>query len=137
MNKEEEKDNLTTQLTDKDPIKKEEKPVKKLSKKTLFFIVIIIAFITVGLSVYWAFQTKIQKLTGKRIMIKEEVSGEKFKVLHIMSYHSPWKWTDDQLQGFKDALSGLDIEYKVFQMDTKKAIKGTNLNRGTAMALIA
>lgn len=43
-----------------------------------------------------------------------------FKVLHIMSYHSPWKWTDDQLQGFKDALMDLDIEYKVSQMDTKR-----------------
>lgn len=47
-------------------------------------------------------------------------SGKKFKVLHIMSYHSPWEWTDDQFNGFKDALKGLDIEYRVFQMDTKR-----------------
>ena len=46
--------------------------------------------------------------------------GKKWKILHIMSYHSPWKWTDDQLEGFKHALRGLDIEYKVFQMDTKR-----------------
>jgi ABC-type uncharacterized transport system substrate-binding protein len=44
---------------------------------------------------------------------------KQFKILHIMSYHSPWKWTDDQFQGFKDSLSGLDVQYKVFQMDTK------------------
>lgn len=44
----------------------------------------------------------------------------KWKILHIMSYHAPWKWTDDQFNGFKDALKGLDIEYKVFQMDTKR-----------------
>ena len=44
---------------------------------------------------------------------------KRFKILHIMSYHSPWKWTDDQFQGFKDALRELDIEYKVYQMDTK------------------
>jgi ABC-type uncharacterized transport system substrate-binding protein len=37
-----------------------------------------------------------------------------------MSYHRPWRWTDDQFNGFKSALSGLDIEYKVFQMDTKR-----------------
>jgi ABC-type uncharacterized transport system substrate-binding protein len=43
-----------------------------------------------------------------------------FKVLHIMSYHSPWEWTDSQFQGFKDALRDLDIEYKVIQMDTKR-----------------
>lgn len=46
--------------------------------------------------------------------------ARKRKILHIMSYHSPWKWTDDQFKGFKDALNGLDIEYKVFQMDTKR-----------------
>ena len=45
---------------------------------------------------------------------------KKWKILHIMSYHSPWKWTDDQFGGFQYALRGLDIEYKVFQMDTKR-----------------
>ena len=44
----------------------------------------------------------------------------KWKILHIMSYHSPWQWTDDMFNGFKKALNGLDIEYKVFQMDTKR-----------------
>jgi ABC-type uncharacterized transport system substrate-binding protein len=48
-----------------------------------------------------------------------EVAGPKFKVLHIMSYHSPWEWTDGQLNGFKSALKGVDVEYKVIQMDTK------------------
>lgn len=46
--------------------------------------------------------------------------GRRYKVLHIMSYNSPWEWTDDQLRGFKEALKGLDVEYKVFQMDTKR-----------------
>src|SRR5512147_264490 len=41
------------------------------------------------------------------------------KVLHIMSYNSPWEWTDDQLRGFKEALKELDVEYQVFQIDTK------------------
>lgn len=44
---------------------------------------------------------------------------KKHKILHIMSYHSPWRWTDGQLQGFKEGL-GVAAEYKVFQMDTKK-----------------
>jgi hypothetical protein len=39
-----------------------------------------------------------------------------FKVLHVMSYHSPWEWTDEQFRGFRDALQGLDIEYRVLQM---------------------
>jgi ABC-type uncharacterized transport system substrate-binding protein len=47
-------------------------------------------------------------------------AGKKYKILHIMSYHSPWEWTDDQIKGFQDALSGLDYEFKVFQMDTKR-----------------
>ena len=48
-----------------------------------------------------------------------EAAAPKFKVLHIMSYHSPWEWTDGQLNGFKSALKGVDVEYKVIQMDTK------------------
>lgn len=52
---------------------------------------------------------------------KESVQApmRKFKILHIMSYHSPWEWTDNQLNGFKAALKGLDVEYKIIQMDTK------------------
>lgn len=43
-----------------------------------------------------------------------------YKILHIMSYHSPWRWTDGQLQGFKDGMQGVPAEYRVFQMDTKR-----------------
>ncbi|WP_199621636.1 ABC transporter substrate-binding protein [Paenibacillus alkalitolerans] len=46
-------------------------------------------------------------------------SGKAFKILHVMSYHTPWEWTETQLQGFKDALGSANIEYKVFEMDTK------------------
>ncbi len=48
-----------------------------------------------------------------------EGTQKKFKVLHVMSYHSPWEWTDTQFKGFKDALKGLDVEYRVYQMDAK------------------
>lgn len=48
-----------------------------------------------------------------------EASKSKFKILYIMSYHSPWEWTDGQFNGFKSALKGLEVEYKVIQMDTK------------------
>lgn len=47
-------------------------------------------------------------------------SDKRWKILHIMSYHAPWKWTDDQLRGFKYALKPYDIEYRVYQMDTKR-----------------
>jgi ABC-type uncharacterized transport system substrate-binding protein len=43
-----------------------------------------------------------------------------YKILHVMSYHSPWRWTDGQWQGFQEALRGVPIETRVFQMDTKR-----------------
>lgn len=43
-----------------------------------------------------------------------------WKILHVMSYHLPWEWTESQFSGFKEALQGLDVEYRVFQMDTKR-----------------
>jgi ABC-type uncharacterized transport system substrate-binding protein len=46
--------------------------------------------------------------------------AKKLKILHIMSFNSPWEWTDTQFAGFKEQLKDLDIEYQVFQMDTKK-----------------
>jgi ABC-type uncharacterized transport system substrate-binding protein len=49
-----------------------------------------------------------------------DLAQKKWKILHIMSYNSPWKWTDGQLAGFKAALRDLNIEYKVFQMDLKR-----------------
>lgn len=42
-----------------------------------------------------------------------------FKIVHVMSYHSPWVWTDGQLEGFKRSLAGIPLEVKVFQMNTK------------------
>lgn len=47
-------------------------------------------------------------------------TARSFKILHIMSYHSPWRWTDGQLEGFKEGMADARAEYKVFQMDTKR-----------------
>lgn len=49
-----------------------------------------------------------------------EAPSKTFKILHIMSYHADWQWNAEQFDGFKDALSGLDVEYKVFELDTKR-----------------
>jgi ABC-type uncharacterized transport system substrate-binding protein len=43
-----------------------------------------------------------------------------FKVLHIMSYDSSWVWNQDQFNGFKEALKDVNVEYQVFEMDTKR-----------------
>lgn len=48
-----------------------------------------------------------------------QVPAKKFKILYVMSYHSPWEWTDGQLNGFKAGLKETGAEYKVIQMDTK------------------
>lgn len=45
---------------------------------------------------------------------------KEFRILHIMSYHSPWRWTDRQLEAFQEELKGLRASYQVFQMDTKR-----------------
>jgi ABC-type uncharacterized transport system substrate-binding protein len=47
-------------------------------------------------------------------------AGRTYKVLHIMSFHSPWEWTDSQFNGFKDALRDLNVQYKVYEMDAKR-----------------
>jgi len=54
--------------------------------------------------------------------VPDATAAEKkeFRILHIMSYHSPWRWTDRQLEGFQSELRGLKVSYEVFQMDTKR-----------------
>lgn len=42
------------------------------------------------------------------------------RILHVMSYHSPWRWTDGQFEGFRTALGDLKAEFKVIQLDTKR-----------------
>ncbi|HEX3044360.1 MAG TPA: ABC transporter substrate binding protein [Bacillota bacterium] len=54
------------------------------------------------------------------IQIGAASNSKTFKILHVMSYHSPWEWTDSMFQGFQDALKGVNVEYKVYQMDTKR-----------------
>ena len=46
-------------------------------------------------------------------------STSTYRVLHVMSYHESWEWNQDQFKGFKDALTGLDVDYRVEAMDTK------------------
>lgn len=53
-------------------------------------------------------------------VVTQSAFAKNFKVLHIMSYHADWRWNKDQFDGFKEALKGADIEYRVFEMDTKR-----------------
>jgi ABC-type uncharacterized transport system substrate-binding protein len=42
------------------------------------------------------------------------------RILHVMSFESPWRWTDGQFAGFKETLGDVDAEYRVLQMDVKR-----------------
>lgn len=46
--------------------------------------------------------------------------GASRRILHVMSFDSPWRWTDGQFAGFKEGLGDVAAEYRVFQMDVKR-----------------
>ncbi len=53
-------------------------------------------------------------------LAEEKALPEPARILHVMSYHSPWRWTDGQFDGFKAGLGDVAAEYRVFQLDTKR-----------------
>lgn len=45
-------------------------------------------------------------------------AAKTYKIFHVMSFKSPFRWTDGQLKGFKEGLGpDVQVEYQVFQMD--------------------
>jgi len=60
--------------------------------------------------------------------------NKKFRILHVMSYHSEWKWNIEQLNGFKDALADLKIEYKVVELDTKRNSDDASIKKKAELA---
>ena len=88
-----------------------------IEMKSLMIILMII-MLTIGSLGFYLLKNPVDKGSEEDTDEDSKIT-EKFKILHIMSYHSPWKWTDDQLNGFKEVLKGYNIEYNVFQMDTK------------------
>jgi ABC-type uncharacterized transport system substrate-binding protein len=63
------------------------------------------------------------------------VPGTPLKILHVMSYHAPWRWTDGQLQGFKEGLDA-PAEYRVIQLDAKRNGPGVAARAAEAQQLI-
>ncbi|MHC1742426.1 MAG: ABC transporter substrate-binding protein [Syntrophobacteraceae bacterium] len=61
-----------------------------------------------------------QALKGEMPGDESRRPGQPFKILHVMSYHSNWEWTDDLMQGFMDGTAGMPAEYRSFEMDTKR-----------------
>ena len=57
------------------------------------------------------------------LFLAQPLSGraeEPLRILHVPSYHISWQWNIDQFEGFKSALSDLDVEYSVVELDTKR-----------------
>jgi ABC-type uncharacterized transport system substrate-binding protein len=96
------------------------------SKKVIFLSLLLVIL---SIAVFFLFIKGTMPKTSQAELFKqsEDITARrpielsrKFKIVHVMSYHSPWEWTDQQFRGFKEALGDLDVEYKVVQMDTKR-----------------
>ncbi|MBQ2802409.1 MAG: hypothetical protein IJF07_00730 [Lachnospiraceae bacterium] len=64
-------------------------------------------------------EESIAEVISQETTPNEGISEETYEVLHIMSYHEGWEWTEMQLQGFKDALADYNVEYTIEAMDCK------------------
>ena len=42
------------------------------------------------------------------------------RIAHVMSFDSPWRWTDGQLKGFREGLGLPAADIRIFQMDVKR-----------------
>lgn len=46
----------------------------------------------------------------------------RWRIAHVMSFSSPWRWTDGQWRGFQEGLGAADIESHVFAMDARRHV---------------
>ena len=70
--------------------------------------------------VSWMLAALAAALLGHGTAAAQSTKKPPYKILYVMSYHSPWRWTDGQLEGFKEGMGNAAAEYKQFQMDTKQ-----------------
>ena len=42
------------------------------------------------------------------------------RIFHVMSFNSPWRWSDGQWSGFREGLADPGAQTQVFQMDVKR-----------------
>lgn len=72
---------------------------------------------------------------GASVKHSTRVPGAPYRVLHIMSYDSDWsEWTLAQLDAFKESLAGVEVEYKVVEMDVRRQTSPEWKARATAEA---
>ena len=94
------------------------KQVSIVAAAAIVIIIGVYLFLKFDPSNVSADNTILEKVPSKQIVTP--VSAKQYKILHVMSYHSPWQWTDSQFLGFQAALKGVDVQYHVVQMDTKQ-----------------
>lgn len=75
---------------------------------------------------------------AKRPASAAPAAGLPRRILHVMSFDSPWRWSDGQFAGFKEGLGKLPAEFQVFQMDVKRnSSREAKARKGSeALALI-
>lgn len=95
--------------------------MKRFNRVSILAIIILIAAGIIGFIFFKLKNEQAQIILQTQAPVTPpSASKPKYKVLYIMSYHSDWSWTQEQFDGFKYPLQNLDIEYKVFEMDTKR-----------------
>jgi ABC-type uncharacterized transport system substrate-binding protein len=104
--------------------------MNNFANKTAFtkfsYLLVLAAAFAGGLYLMFKFEPTPTRATDiGRIELPPTSNGKpavrkQFKILHVMSYHSPWEWTDTQFDGFQAALNELNIQYYVMQMDAKR-----------------
>ena len=57
---------------------------------------------------------------GAWLTVPAQVCAAPRRILHVMSFESPWRWTDGQWAGFRETLADPSIQTEVFQMDVKR-----------------
>jgi ABC-type uncharacterized transport system substrate-binding protein len=93
--------------------------------KRLYIIAAVVVAAIAGIYLFVKLNPFNASADNKQIKVWSEQAAKpsqdkQFKILHVMSYHSPWEWTDSQLSGFQAAMKGVNVQYKIMQMDTKR-----------------
>jgi ABC-type uncharacterized transport system substrate-binding protein len=90
--------------------------------KRMYVITAAVAAIPIGIFLFLRFGP-LKTAADDNNHMSEQVKialAKQYKILHVMSYHSPWEWTDNQLKGFKAAMKDANVQYNIMQMDTKR-----------------
>lgn len=97
--------------------------MKKINLSQVFFRMMLVMSCAFLLLACNTTGNKVEHDSTEVASVEIEPTGaptETLKILHVMSYDADWQWSDDQHRGFQDALEGLDLEFNVFEMETKR-----------------